>query len=163
MEGIGIETDREEEAEADHMTAIEDQPTEIGEGRPEIQGADLLDLGIEVIRDRLIITKSGEEKEETVITAETTGIETEGLVENMDTEIEMTEEEREIIHQEIEIDQDLEEEEEINTLNLDHRLVEETTETKSQEKADLHLDGLVLIDHQGINLQFDQTIPRTKT
>ena len=161
MEGIGIET--EDEEEADHMNAIEDQPTEIGEGRPEIQGADLLDLGIEVIRDRLIITEAGEEKEETVITTETTGIETEGLIENMDTEIEMKEEEREIIHQEIEIDQDLEEEEERSTLDLDHHLVQETTETKSQEKADLHLDGLVLIDHQGINLQFDQTILMTKT
>jgi len=161
MEGIGIETEGGEEA--DHMSAIEDQSTEIGEGRPEIQGADLLDLGIEVIRDRLIITEAGEEKEETVITTETTEIETEGLIENMDTEIEMKEEEREIIHQEIEIDQDLQEEEEINSLGLDHHLVQETTETKSQGKADLQLDDLVLIDQEGINLQFDQTILMTKT
>ena len=151
MEGIGIET-----------RVIEDLSTEIGEGRPKIQGADLLDLGIEVNRNRLIITVTGEEKEETVITTETTVIETESQIENVDTEIEMKEEVREIIHQEIEIDQDLQEEEEINTLNLDHHLVQETSKTKSQGKADLQLDDLVLIDQEGVNLQFDQKIPMTK-
>jgi len=151
MEGIGIET-----------RVIEDLSTEIGEGRPKIQEADLLDLGIEVNRNRLIITVTGEEKEETVITTETTVIETESQIENVDTEIEMKEEVREIIHQEIEIDQDLQEEEEINTLNLDHHLVQETSKTKSQGKADLQLDDLVLIDQEGVNLQFDQKIPMTK-
>ena len=147
VEEMEIETDVVER-EADHMTVIEEEEIEEDHQGKEVN---LRGHGIGMGPDQTThITKAEEE-------IEREEIDIRKLIEMEDIKIERIEEKDANIHQKIEINQDLQEEEEIETLqDPDHHLLaKEITEINLQE-IDLQREDRDLIDQEEINLLKDQ-------